>query len=500
MITPNLEGFKKLAENGNTVPVWRELPADLDTPVSVFLKLREDTPAFLLESVEGGETLARYSFVGSAPSALLESRGNVARVVNGNSSQEIVLDGLDPLHVLKQLLADRRVAGAEKLPKFFGGAVGYLGYDAVRFFERMPAVDRDELDLPDCVFLMADDVVIFDHVKHTMKVVCNARVNGNPVAAYRDAVDRIDAMVLRLHRLTIQETDSDETPDRELVSNFTLDDFCRRVEAAKEYIAAGDAFQIVLSQRFRRETSATGFQIYRALRMLNPSPYMFYLDLGSFQLIGASPEVLVKAENGRAYTRPLAGTRRRGSDEAEDEELIAELLADPKERAEHAMLVDLARNDLGRICQYGTVKVPLLMGVEKYSHVIHIVSTVEGALRPECDAFDLLRATFPAGTLSGAPKVRAMEIIAELEGLRRGPYGGAVGYFGYSGNMDTCITIRTIVMKGQTVYLQSGAGIVADSEPHREYQETLSKIKAIELAVEMAEENTRTNALMGRAI
>ncbi|MBI4322330.1 MAG: anthranilate synthase component I [Chloroflexi bacterium] len=489
MVFPDLDTFKGLAERGNIVPVWRELPADLDTPVSVYLKLRKDGPSFLLESVEGGEKLGRYSFIGSVSEPALQSYGDVARLSNGHGPVEMTLRGSDPLHLLKQLLANRRVAGAEQLPKFFGGAVGYIGYDTVRFFEKVPAVERDELNVPDCVFLLADNIIIFDHVRHTMKVVCNAHVDGDVESAYRDAVHRIDEEIAELARPYFQEAHSSATRDRELASNFTLEEFSRRVEAAKEYIAAGDSFQIVLSQRFRRRTSATSFQIYRALRMLNPSPYMYYLDLGDFQLVGSSPEVLVKAENGRAYTRPLAGTRRRGSDDAEDQALIADLLADPKERAEHVMLVDLARNDLGRVCRYGTVNVPLLMGVEKYSHVIHIVSSVEGELRQDRDAFDLLRASFPAGTLSGAPKVRAMEIIAELEGIRRGPYGGAVGYFGYSGNMDTCITIRTIVMKGDTVYLQAGAGIVADSEPVREYQETLSKIKALELAVKLAEEN-----------
>jgi anthranilate synthase component 1 len=362
----------------------------------------------------------------------------------------------------------------------------------VRCFECLPEPARDELELPDCLFLFTDTLVIFDHVRHRIQVVSNAHIQGEASVAYEEAVAQIDTLIDALIRPLPQATSQvPKSCQAELESNFTPEQFCAAVAAAKEYIAAGDIFQVVLSQRLRRRTSAQPFSIYRALRMLNPSPYMFYLDFGTFQLIGSSPEMLVKSEEGKAETRPIAGTRPRGKSEAEDKALIEELLADPKERAEHVMLVDLVRNDLGRVCRYSTVKVPLYMGIEKYSHVIHIVSSVQGELIKGQNSFSLLRAAFPAGTVSGAPKIRAMEIINQLEGLKRGPYAGAVGYFSFTGNMDTCITIRTIVMKGDTVYLQAGAGIVADSQPMREYHETLSKIGALEQAVGLAEEADR---------
>ncbi|MEE9490811.1 MAG: chorismate-binding protein, partial [Dehalococcoidia bacterium] len=357
---------------------------------------------------------------------------------------------------------------------------------------KLPECSRDELGLPECAFVFTDTMIIFDHVQHKMKIVANTYIDGPADCAYEQAVSKIESIVARLAKPSPWESETTSAgttfpSSKKLESNFTQEEFETAVGACKEYIAAGDAFQIVLSQRLRRKTSAQSFAIYRALRMLNPSPYLFYLDLGDFQLIGSSPEMLVKVEDGLAETCPIAGTRPRGANEREDEALIAELLDDPKERAEHAMLVDLARNDLGRVCQHGTVRVPTTMNVEKFSHVMHIVSTVEGRLRAGEDAFSLLRAAFPAGTLTGAPKIRAMEIITELEDLKRGPYGGAVGYFSFTGNMDTCITIRTIVMMGNTVFLQAGAGIVYDSDPTREYHETLDKLRVLESAVEMAE-------------
>ncbi|MFC1994204.1 anthranilate synthase component I [Chloroflexota bacterium] len=488
---PDLNTFKKLVGKGNLIPVFREITGDLDTPVSLFLKLGHKAPAFLLESVEGGEKLGRYSFIGVNPYLVLQSKGGKAVIEKNGEREALDLEGRDALHLVQEFLAQRRAVKVPGLPGFFGGAVGYIGYDMVRFFEKLPECSRDELGLPDCCFAFTDIMVIFDHVQHKIKVVANAHVDGEAEDAYKQAVDRIEAIISGLSRPL--ETGTGAGPElprgQELESNFTQDEFAEVIRACKEYIKAGDAFQVVPSQRLRRKTKAHPFAIYRALRMLNPSPYLFYLDFGGFQLIGSSPEMLVKLEGDVAEARPIAGTRPRGATQKEDEALSAELLADPKERAEHVMLVDLARNDLGKVCQSGTVRVPASMVIEKYSHVIHIVSVVEGKLRKGEDAFSMFRAAFPAGTLTGAPKIRAMEIITELEDLKRGPYGGAVGYFSFTGDTDTCITIRTIVMVDDTVYLQGGAGIVYDSDPVREYQETLNKVKALARAVEIAEES-----------
>ena len=477
------------------VPVVRELPADLETPVSAFLKLGKTPPSFLLESVERGEQLGRYSFIGTNPYLVLRTSGNEGTIRHQQEVSKVTLglppEGPDPLHLVQSILARHRVARAPGLPLFFGGAVGYLAYDAVRFFEKLPSCPDDELRLPESTFLFSDTLVIFDHVQHKMKIVSNVPRKPSNTTIERVASSKVDSIVAALGgglppepQIGFPVSAKDAPP---LVSNFTPSQFADMVRAAKEHILAGDAFQIVVSQRLRRQTRADPFSIYRALRMLNPSPYMFYLDFGDFQLIGSSPEMMVKLQEGQAETRPIAGTRPRGHNQEEDDALIAALLADPKELAEHTMLVDLGRNDIGRVSRFGSVRVPLYMGVEKYSHVMHIVSSVQGELKPEYNAFDLLRASFPAGTLSGAPKIRSMEIITELEGTKRGPYGGAVGYFGFGGNMDTCITIRTIVMIGDTVYLQGGAGIVADSEPMREYEETLNKIQVLEEAVRLAE-------------
>lgn len=500
---PDAKLFRQKARKGGLTPICRELPADLDTPVSLFLKLGQSPPNFLLESVERGEKLGRYSFMGLGHSLMLESKGNQAIIHNNSADQKISLEGRDPLHLIQEILSNRQAVRIPGLPPFCGGAVGYLAYDIVNFFEELPQCRHDELDLPDCVFLFTDTMLAFDHVQHKMKIIANACVGDDPDAAYHKAISEIEAIVAKLGKPPPQEyrvlsmeyrgegrgEDSKLSDNPQLASNFGRDEFVEMIRTAREYIAAGDAIQIVLSQRLRRKTRAKPFDIYRALRMVNPSPYMFYLDFGHLQLIGSSPEMLVKLDGEHAESRPIAGTRPRGQTEEEDLSLITELLADPKERAEHVMLVDLARNDLGRVCRYGTVKVSELMEIEKYSHVSHIVSAVEGKLNPGEDAFSLLRASFPAGTVSGAPKIRAMEIIAELEKTRRGPYAGAVGYFDFTGNMDTCITIRTIVMKGDTVYLQAGAGIVADSDPFAEYQETLNKLKALEKAIIVAEES-----------
>jgi anthranilate synthase component 1 len=494
MYHPTLAEVQNLAEQGNLVPVWQELSADLETPVSVYLKLQGERPSFLLESVEKGEQLGRYSFLGVEPVRLLTVREGQVFLWEEGAERSLSPPGGDPLAAAREILSRYRPVAVNGLPRFCGGLVGYLAYDAIRFFERVPLAPRPGLGLPDAVFLLTDSLVVFDHVKHRLLVVANAHIHGNPRAAYEAALHKIETIVSHLRQpLSAAPTPAtgEESRQSPWASNFEQADFEAAVRVAKEYIAAGDIFQVVLSQRLSRYTMADPFAIYRALRMLNPSPYMFYLALpGDVHLIGSSPEMLARLDGRRAQVRPIAGTRPRGADPAEDEALAQELLADPKERAEHVMLVDLGRNDLGRVCRYGSVQVPETMIIERYSHVMHIVSGVHGELRPDLDALDLLRATFPAGTVSGAPKVRAMEIIAELEGERRGPYAGAVGYLSYSGNMDTCIAIRTIVMQGDTVHMQAGAGIVADSDPTREYHETLNKAQALTEAVAIAERSS----------
>ncbi len=478
----------------NLIPVVRELSADLETPISAYLKLAGSGPSFLLESVTGGEQVARYSFIGADSSQAYALRGRTLEHHTADGVSTTALpDDIDLLDALRDELSQYSTLPVHGLPRFNGGLVGYLGYDAVRYFEPTLKLSPHP-DLPDAIFLLADTLVAFDHAFGRIVLIANAHLNGDEAKARDAAEARLDALQERLSApLPSLPTHEDAATQTELHSNMTHEHFTAALRAAKEYIAAGDIFQVVLSQRLSRETPATPFSIYRALRRLNPSPYMFFFDFDGlvdetpFYLIGASPEVHVRLEGQTAALRPIAGTRRRGRSPDEDTALEKELLADPKERAEHVMLVDLARNDLGRVCEYGTVHVPEQMVIERYSHVMHIVSHTEGKLRPEHDAFDLLRATFPAGTVSGAPKIRAMEIIDELEGEPRGPYAGAVGYFSYDGSMDTCIAIRTMTMRGQTVSVQAGAGIVADSDPEREYQETLNKAKALAVAVETAE-------------
>lgn len=490
-VQPSREEVYRLFAKGDLVPVYRTLLADLETPVSVFMKLAQmGNISFLLESVEGGEQVGRYSFLGVNPKGMITIRDNtVIRTHHGRSSTRDLRPGENPLLAVKQEFSRVKPVKIEGLPRFIGGAVGFMGYDVVRYFERLPETAEQALDVPDAAFLLPDTLVIFDHAKHQLILLANAHNTGDPDEAYDDAVRRIDELAAALRR-PLPEPDAPGGPVHEdLVSNMSRQKFEDNVRAAKEYIAAGDAFQIVLSQRFKRRTTAEPFSIYRALRALNPSPYMFFLRFGEdFTLMGASPEMMVRLEDGTAMVRPIAGTKPRGATAAEDLKLEQELINDPKERAEHVMLVDLGRNDLGRVCTYGTVRVPEMMYIERYSHVMHIVSQVEGKLKPDMDAFDLLAATFPAGTLSGAPKVRAMEIIEELEGTRRGPYGGAVGYFSFDGSMDTCITIRALLMQGDTIYLQAGAGIVADSDPPTEYQESINKARAVSIAIRQAEE------------
>jgi len=497
---PTLDETRELSTQGNLIPVYRELPADLETPVSVYLKLREGTdgPSFLLESVEKGEQVGRYSFIGVHPPMTVTAQGERV-TIGGVGGTVLETQEGDPMAVLQELLASRKAVKVPGLPVFTGGVVGYFGYDLVRFIERLPDTASRDVDVPDMMMLFSDNLVVFDHVHHRLLVIANMRVEHDLRAAYADAVARIDKIVADLHKPLIPPQTEECGNGAEWRSNFTQTEHEQHVRAAKEYIAAGDIFQVVLSQRLSRPTEAEPFTIYRALRMLNPSPYMFFLDFANVaeneagaatepvRLIGSSPEMHVRLEDGVAYLHPIAGTRWRGETAEEDAQLAEDLLNDPKERAEHVMLVDLGRNDLGRVCEYGSVSVPTMMAIERYSHVMHIVSDVRGRIRPEHDAFSLLRATLPAGTLSGAPKVRAMEIIEELEGTRRGPYGGAVGYIGYDGTMDTCITIRTMTMRGKTCYLQAGGGIVADSDPTYEYEESLNKARALSAAVTQAE-------------
>ncbi|MGB1251750.1 MAG: anthranilate synthase component I [Candidatus Promineifilaceae bacterium] len=493
---PNLKQFRNLAGHHNLITVVREFPADLETPVTVYVKLMQQMgPSFLLESVEGGEKVGRYSFVGLNPREVIELRGRkIIRSKDGERSERELGGTEDVLDVLKQEVGGYQPAEIPGHPRFIGGAVGYLSYDTVRFYEqRIPNTAERVLDFPEAVFLIADSIVAFDHVQHRLMIMANARITEDVEADYLEAISRIERITERLlrplpavpSRIFLRTGKINRT----LTSNKTQPEYEAMVRTAKEHIAAGDAFQIVLSQRLERETDAHPFQIYRALRMTNPSPYMFYFDFPEqdMQIVGASPEVMVRLDDGVASVRPIAGTRKRGRTPSEDYEMERDLLDDPKEVAEHVMLIDLGRNDIGRVADYGTVEVSDLMVVERYSHVMHIVSNVSGKLRDGMDAYDLMRATFPAGTLSGAPKVRAMEIIENLEGERRALYGGAVGHFGYDGNMDTCITIRTIVMRGNTLWVQAGAGIVADSDPAKEYEECWNKARALVVAIERAE-------------
>ncbi len=491
MHTPDLDTFRQLARQGNLIPVSRQILADMETPVSAFRKIDSGNYAFLLESVEGGEQWGRYSFLGSNPSLVLRASGGHVEVLRGEA-REVLPEGADPVAALKHLLSAYRMVSAPGLPRFTGGMVGYLGYDIVRHIERLPSLAKDDLGLPEAVFLLTDTLLVFDNVSHRITVISNAHVDdkspGGVERAYRESQQKIDAIIAALRR-PVGASLGRSVPEGPLTfdSTFSRDGFCRAVEQGKEYIRAGDIIQVVLSQRLSLRTEADPFNVYRALRVVNPSPYMYYLRLGDVKIVGSSPEMLVRLEGDRIDLRPIAGTRPRGATEEEDAKLEADLLADPKERAEHIMLVDLGRNDVGKVAQVGSVAVPALMTVERYSHVIHLVSHVRGRLRAGRDAFDVLRAAFPAGTVTGAPKVRAMEIIEELEPARRGPYAGAVGYVSFSGNLDTCITIRTVVFSRGVAAVQVGAGIVADSVPALEYQETMNKARAVLRAIELAE-------------
>ncbi len=473
-VTPSREAFQQLSRQGNVVPVTTELLADLETPVSAYAKLRGHGPAFLLESVEGGENVSRYSFIGCNPRKVISARPGDA----------------DPLKLLETEMARYKPVSLPGLPPFTGGAVGYLGYEFIHAVERtVPLAAKDDLGMPMMWFMLCDSLVVFDRARQTLRLIVNAHLEGDVEAAYNRAINELQRLQ------TVLAGNSPLTP-MELIDsgkievppgNFGQAGFEQLVANTKEYIRAGDIFQIVLSQRFSKSFTRPALNLYRTLRTVNPSPYMFILETGDFALVGASPEVHVKLTGRKTEIRPIAGTRPRGKTHAEDVAFEKELLADEKEKAEHLMLVDLARNDIGRVCEFGSVKVPEFMTIERYSHVMHIVSQVEGQLAPERTAFDLMRATFPAGTVSGAPKVRAMQLIAEMEGTQRGSYAGALGYFSYDGNLDSCITLRTALLKDGMVHVQAGAGLVADSEPTAEYHETINKASALFKAISLAE-------------
>jgi anthranilate synthase component 1 len=482
MLSPSEQEFGDLASQGfNLIPVAREIAADLETPVSAFLKVARGDYAFLLESVRGGEKWGRYTFLGSEPSAVLRARGNRMDILRPGRGVEVrSVD--NAFEELRGEVKRHRAPQLASLPRFFGGAVGFLAYDVVRCFERIPETVEDDLATPDLYMMLTDTVLMFDNVRQTLKVIANVALDeyGSTHAAYQSARAKIDQMISRLSAPAVPpRLEGAAAVEARITSNTTREGYMAMVEKAKEYIAAGDVIQVVPSQRFESPLTAHPFNIYRSLRTINPSPYMFYLRLGDHTLVGASPEVMVRVEGREITLRPIAGTRPRGKTDAEDAEMEQELLGDPKERAEHVMLVDLGRNDVGRVSEIGSVQVTEYMVVERYSHVMHIVSNVRGTLRPECDAFDAFRATFPQGTVSGAPKIRAMQIIDELESVRRGVYAGAVGYFSYTGNTDTAIALRTLLVKNNRVYIQAGGGIVADSDPATEFEESVNKARAM---------------------
>ena len=492
---PTFDEFLELLERGNTVPVYRELLADALTPVTAYQRLAMPPGfapaknAFLLESVVGGERIARYSFAGADPFVTFTARGDDITIRALDGAEQTVTSH-DPLAELAKLLEDYQPVARPDLPRFTGGIVGYAAYDMIRYYEDLPSAPPDDRNLPDLVFGLYRSMVIFDHVRKTIKIVANAHVTDDPGGAYNQATEEIERLIGRLCEgagTPVREITTVGLPQKAFQSNTTREQYMETVEKCKDYIAAGDIFQVVPSQRLCVETSASPFDIYRALRVVNPSPFMFLLTTPDVTLVGSSPEILCRVEDGLVTNRPLAGTRPRGATEAEDFALEQELLADPKERAEHIMLVDLARNDVGRVAEPTTIELSDVMSVERYSHVMHIVSEVQGRLAEGMTAFDALQAALPVGTVSGAPKIRAMEIIDEFERTRRGPYAGAIGYVDFSGNMDTCIALRTMVICGRNAYLQAGGGVVADSVPETEYEETINKAKALLKAIEVAE-------------
>jgi anthranilate synthase component 1 len=490
-IHPSRSEFEALAAKGNTVPVYLDLTADCETPLGAYSKIRSGGPAFLFESIVGGERISRYSFLGANPRKVFRIFEDEARITHKDGRNETRPTPDDPLKIIEEEMAQYQPVKTPGMPPFNGGAVGYVGHEYIHYVE--PTIDKpaeNPLQLPILYYMITDSVLIFDHAHQVLRVCVNAKIEGDPKQAYDSACEEI-------HKICEQLETQQKLGHRELIEpdevtvppgNFTQPDFEAAVEKVKEYVRAGDVIQTVLSQRFEKTFSPSPVDLYRALRTVNPSPYMFLLEDGDFSVVGASPEVHVRLTGDEVEIRPIAGTRRRGATEAEDVALEKDLLADAKERAEHLMLVDLARNDIGRVCEYGSIHVPDYMVVERYSHVMHIVSQVAGTIRPDCSAYDLMRATFPAGTLSGAPKVRALQIISELEQSQRGVYGGAIGYFGFEGNHDSAIGIRTAVLKNGKIYIQSGAGVVADSVAESEFMETVNKAKAMLKAVAASEE------------
>lgn len=498
MYYPTREDIDSLKDQGNLCPIYREVVADLETPVSVYLKVARGQYNFLLESVEGGQHVARYSFIGSDPYLILHMDEGVAHAVQNGYKQTLSYD--DPLTVLDSHLKSYRPVRLPDLPRFVGGAVGYLSYETVAYFEdRLIRLGHSDYRMSEGIWMFVDTLVVFDHLRRTLKVVSHVRLDGDDLdEEYARAVERIEALMARLRRpvpmgadlIGYHQPPASQPAAKGAVpvsSNTSVEQYEQNIERAKEYIRAGDIFQVVPSQRFRRPTSADPFTIYRTLRMVNPSPYMFYIRTDEGDLVGASPEALVRVQDGEITTHPIAGTRRRGATEAEDDALAEELMADEKERAEHVMLVDLGRNDLGRVSEPGTVRVPAFMTIERYSHVMHIVSHVTGKLRSDMTALDALRACFPAGTVSGAPKIRAMEIITELEGTRRGVYAGCAGHVDFNGDLDVCISLRTMVVQNGVAYVQAGGGIVYDSVAEDEYQESCNKAAALLRAIDIAE-------------
>lgn len=489
-IQPNLDEFKANAKKGYRIPVFMDLTADCETPLSAYSKLAQEKPAFLFESIVGGENISRFSFLGAAPKKIFRIYRDNSTITNKDGTQESFKTPKDPLSLIEKELARFKTLENEAMPPFDGGAVGFVGHEFIHTVEPSISISgKDPLKLPILYYIITDSVLIFDHVKQILKICVYAEISDSSEEAYHQAVAEIN----RIHSLLQKPADigyqqiaqPSEIPVPK--GNFEQAEFETAVSKVKEYIEAGDVIQTVLSQRFEKEFKPQPIDLYRALRTVNPSPYMFLMEDAEFSVVGASPEVHVRLTDDQVEIRPIAGTRHRGKTEAEDLALEADLLADEKEKAEHLMLVDLARNDIGRVCQFGSIHVPDYMTIERYSHVMHIVSQVVGTIRPDCTAYDLMRATFPAGTLSGAPKVRALQIISELEQSQRGVYGGALGYFGYAGNHDSCIGIRTAVIKDGKIYIQSGAGIVADSVPENEFMETVNKAKAMLKAVALAE-------------
>lgn len=496
-VYPSKDQFLKYAKKGNIIPVYVEILADTQTPVSAFLKIKDKQDyAYLLESAEIGEKIGRYSFIGVSAAITVSSKGSNIKLKHKNQIPYEYEVEIDPIDEVKKIMGKYKFVADENLARFCGGFVGYLSYDVVRFFENIPDKNPDDLNMPDMFLMLSDTILIFDNVNHTIKIVCNVILDKDAslkdkASLYNAAIEKINSILKKLSRpvyepLKSSDTGGKECKSLEIKSNFTQSGFKESVIKIKEYIKKGDIIQAVMSQRFETEFDGSAFNIYRTLRSINPSPYMFFIKIKDITLVGSSPEILVRNENKNVEIRPIAGTRKRGKDDEEDKRLEQELLADPKEIAEHVMLVDLARNDIGRVCDYGSVKVQDKMIIERYSHVMHIVSSCVGKLSKNKDCFDLFKATFPAGTVSGAPKVRAMQIIDEVENTRRGIYSGCVGYFSLSGNMDMCITIRTIILKSGKAYVQAGAGIVADSIADSEYKETKNKAQALLKAIKIA--------------